>query len=205
VPVAVNPTQELRILAARASAVSKRKRMWLVLGIAAGAWVAIAGVFLYWHAQYLNQQQASMPPDSRQQEKMDWKPDKPAAVDIDWKSIAPHLRINDREDSDRTNLLNSYTYWPSSERQKGTRISLKNKLIELKAYSKDGKVYDAAGKELYFYRMPEWTVAWRNWGSNFKDGLPVPPHPLERAETNIAELEKTCLVIRMYVGDGPKD
>jgi hypothetical protein len=34
-------------------------------------------------------------------------------------------------------------------------ITVRQKLRELRAYCKDGKLYDEAGKELYFYWVPE--------------------------------------------------
>ena len=42
-----------------------------------------------------------------------------------------------------------------AELQRAT-ITVRQKLRELRAYSRDGKLYDEAGKELYFYHFPEY-------------------------------------------------
>lgn len=74
------------------------------------------------------------------------------------------------------------------------------KLQEIGAYLKNGKVFDQNGKELYFYLVNEWTVTRR--GLDHSDGSserrPIPGE-------EIRALQKQYHVIPMYVGQGPRD
>ena len=88
---------------------------------------------------------------------------------------------------------------------------MQTKLLEVGAYLSGGKVYDASGKEMYFYHVPEWNVGWRWQNRRMKDGEGGNDDRGERGKrardlnATIEELEQTCHVVRMYIGPGPKD
>ncbi len=69
-------------------------------------------------------------------------------------------------------------------------ITVREKLEELGARCKDGKLYDAAGKELYFYRVPEY-------------GTPPLPGVWEREGEERRRLEERYHVIEMYADIAP--
>jgi hypothetical protein len=80
-----------------------------------------------------------------------------------------------------------YDFWVDEKMTRKTTV--KKKLTELGASLQDGKVVDAAGRELYFYKVTH----------RYHHPLdPRPPRPTEKEE--IKELEKTYHVIRMYIG-----
>jgi hypothetical protein len=69
-------------------------------------------------------------------------------------------------------------------------ITIREKLLELRAYCKDGKLFDAVGKELYFYHVPEY-------------GTPPPPGLLEGQGKYRQMLDEHYHVIDMYAPIGP--
>jgi hypothetical protein len=64
-------------------------------------------------------------------------------------------------------------------------ITVRQKLRELRAYCKEGKLYDEAGKELYFYRVRE-------------TGYPIAPEEVDAEQKRYQDLQKRYRVIPMY-------
>jgi hypothetical protein len=77
---------------------------------------------------------------------------------------------------------------------------VKSKLISLKAYMKDGKIFDGSGQELYFYHVPDFDGT---PGARVKkDGVEARRSPVEE----IRELEaRGFRVVKMFIGRGPAD
>ena len=74
-------------------------------------------------------------------------------------------------------------FWVDEERSRETTV--RAKLIELGATLHDGKVVDAAGRELYFYPVADYRHRHDPW-------------PPQKTKEDIEELEKKYRVIRMY-------
>jgi hypothetical protein len=70
------------------------------------------------------------------------------------------------------------------EMQRAT-ITVRQKLRELRAYSRDGKLYDEAGKELHFYHFPEY-------------GSPPTQEMLDADQKHFQDLQKRYRVILMF-------
>jgi hypothetical protein len=68
--------------------------------------------------------------------------------------------------------------------------TVRQKLREVRAYARDGKLYDEAGKELYFYRVPEY-------------GSPPPPGTVEADQKHFQDLQKRYHLIEMYATQAP--
>jgi len=66
-------------------------------------------------------------------------------------------------------------------------ITVEQKLAELKANCKNGKLVDGAGTEIYFYKL---TGCWGNPPRNYQEIL-------ERQEAELARLRKQYMVIEM--------
>ena len=69
----------------------------------------------------------------------------------------------------------------------GEKITVEQKLTELKANCKNGKLVDGAGTEIYFYKL---TGCWGNPPRNYQEIL-------ERQEAELAILRKQYTVIEM--------
>ena len=69
------------------------------------------------------------------------------------------------------------------------RITVEQKLIELKARCKKGKLVDAAGKELYFFRM---TGCWGNPPADYQEILEQQDKELEKLKKRYRVIEMTC-------------
>jgi hypothetical protein len=67
------------------------------------------------------------------------------------------------------------------------KITVEQKLTELKANCKNGKLVDGAGNEIYFYKL---TGCWGNPPRNYQEIL-------ERQEDKLATLRKQYTVIEM--------
>jgi len=67
------------------------------------------------------------------------------------------------------------------------KITVEQKLAELKANCKNGKLVDGAGTEIYFYKL---TGCWGNPPRNYQEIL-------ERQEAELAILRKQYMVIEM--------
>jgi hypothetical protein len=67
------------------------------------------------------------------------------------------------------------------------KITVEQKLTELKANCKNGKLVDGAGTEIYFYKL---TGCWGNPPRNYQEIL-------ERQEAELAILRKQYMVIEM--------
>ena len=67
------------------------------------------------------------------------------------------------------------------------KITVEQKLAELKASCKNGKLVDGAGAEIYFYKL---TGCWGNPPRNYQEIL-------ERQEAELAILRKQYMVIEM--------
>jgi len=67
------------------------------------------------------------------------------------------------------------------------KITVEQKLTELKANCKNGKLVDGAGTEIYFYKL---TGCWGNPPRNYQEIL-------ERQEAELARLRKQYMVIEM--------
>jgi len=67
------------------------------------------------------------------------------------------------------------------------KITVEQKLTELKAHCKNGKLIDVAGTEIYFYKL---TGCWGNPPRNYREIL-------ERQEAELAILRKQYTVIEM--------
>ena len=67
------------------------------------------------------------------------------------------------------------------------KITVEQKLTELKANCKNGKLVDAAGTEIYFYKL---TGCWGNPPRNYQEML-------QRQEAELAILRKQYTVIEM--------
>ena len=67
------------------------------------------------------------------------------------------------------------------------KITVEQKLTELKANCRNGKLVDGAGTEIYFYKL---TGCWGNPPRNYQEIL-------ERQEADVAKLRKQYTVIEM--------
>ena len=67
------------------------------------------------------------------------------------------------------------------------KITVEQKLTELKANCKNGKLVDGAGTEIYFYKL---TGCWGNPPRNYQEIL-------ERQEAELARLRKQYMVVEM--------
>ena len=97
--------------------------------------------------------------------------------------MAACLKSNDHDRPEYpTGLWVDHSYWIDLERSRKTTV--RQTLIDLGASLADGKVVDAAGKELYFYSV--------------RDHHRRDPNP-QKTEEDIEELEKQGHhVVRMY-------
>jgi hypothetical protein len=105
----------------------------------------------------------------------------------DWEEMARCLATNYDSSPYNDGIPLDYDFWVDAKRTRKTTVQAT--LKELGATLKDGKVYDAAGEELYFYEVRE-----RGKGH---------PRP-QKTGKEISELKKKYHVIRMY-GPWPKD
>jgi hypothetical protein len=74
------------------------------------------------------------------------------------------------------------SFWVDEERSRSTTV--RAKLIELGASLRDGKVVDAAGKELFFFYVQNYS--------------PRGPKHYEKNQEELREMEKKYHVVRMY-------
>jgi hypothetical protein len=69
------------------------------------------------------------------------------------------------------------------------RTTVEDKLTELKAHCKKRKLVDAAGKEIYFFRM---TGCWGNPPANYQEILKRQNDELEKLRKRYTVIELTC-------------
>ena len=81
----------------------------------------------------------------------------------------------------------SVRYDPS--RQAVKTITVEDKLTELKARCKKGKLVDAAGKEIYFFRM---AGCWGNPPADYQEILEQQNKELEKLRKRYTVIEMTC-------------
>jgi hypothetical protein len=106
----------------------------------------------------------------------------------DLEKMAQSLQTN-YFSPEETGVYIDHAFWVDEERSRKTTV--RETLLALGAYRRDGKVYDAQGKELYFYDVKD------------SPALPRKP-PRQDTKKEIRELSKKYHVIRMY-GRPPKD
>jgi hypothetical protein len=69
------------------------------------------------------------------------------------------------------------------------KITVEDKLTELKARCKKGKLVDASGKEIYFFRK---TGCWGNPPANYQEILQRQNDELEKLKKRYTVIEMTC-------------
>ncbi len=86
-----------------------------------------------------------------------------------------------------TDVVSVQTVRTADGRAVVKKLTVNDKLVELKAHCKKGKLVDASGREIYFYRLIGC------WGNPPADYLEI----LERQQNEINELKKRYNVIEM--------
>jgi hypothetical protein len=87
------------------------------------------------------------------------------------------------------NLESRFAPNGGTEMQRAT-ITVRQKLRELRAYCKGGRLYDEAGRELYFYQVPEY-------------GPPPTQGMLDADRERYENLRKRYRLIEMYRAQAP--
>lgn len=73
--------------------------------------------------------------------------------------------------------------------EEGKKITVKQKLIEIKARCKNGKLVDRAGKEIRFYRL---TGCWGNPPADYQEILAQQSKEIESLKKKYTVIEMTC-------------
>jgi hypothetical protein len=110
------------------------------------------------------------------------------AAEPDWDAMVRCLATNVE------GLDPDYWFYPTKEHRKETKTTVKAKLRESGARIKDGKVIDAAGQELYFFRAYYVVLSGPKARAVDAGELPPPPDP----DKEMKELEKRYHVVPMF-------
>ena len=86
----------------------------------------------------------------------------------------------------RTDIVSAQWLKPTNEVK---RISVEEKLDEIKARCKNGKLVDAAGKEVYFFRL---TGCWGNPPVDYQEILRHQEEQLDKLKKRYTVIEMTC-------------
>ena len=86
-----------------------------------------------------------------------------------------------------TDVVSAQRARPNAGGEAAKKITVKDKLVELKARCKRGKLVDGAGREIRFYHL---TGCWGNPPADYQEIL-------ERQSTEIEKLKKRYTVIEM--------
>lgn len=68
-------------------------------------------------------------------------------------------------------------------------VTVKQKLVELKAHCKRGKLFDGSGREIYFFQL---AGCWGNPPENYQEVLDEQARKLEQLKKRYTVVEMTC-------------